>query len=102
MRVHGIMSRLWASWSRQGGRARHNPPTKPPLDVHKQALPQCPHCQEDAIFGVRVHGISEEVVPSAAAMRALLERGHSRRRVSSHRMNHLSSRSHALFRVRTK
>ncbi|KAK9802878.1 hypothetical protein WJX72_011447 [[Myrmecia] bisecta] len=57
------------------------------------------HIKEDAMHGVTVSGLYEEPVNDPVRMKQLLERGNSRRQTSSHRMNHISSRSHALYQI---
>eukprot|EP00891_Asterochloris_glomerata_P000379 jgi/Astpho2/379/e_gw1.00010.128.1_t len=68
----------------------------PALDRRrKQSL----QIQEDAVTGTRVVGAYEEVVSSPARMKHLFERGNNRRQTSSHHLNAVSSRSHAIFQV---
>ena len=55
--------------------------------------------QEDPMVGVRVSGAYEELVSEPARMKQLFQRGNSRRQTSSHRMNAVSSRSHAIFQI---
>ena len=55
--------------------------------------------QEDALMGVRVSGAYQEVVSDAARMKQLFLRGNSRRQTSSHNLNAVSSRSHAIFQI---
>ncbi len=55
--------------------------------------------QEDPMLGVRVSGAYEELVSEPARMKQLFQRGNSRRQTSSHRMNAVSSRSHAIFQI---
>lgn len=55
--------------------------------------------QEDPILGVRVSGAYEEMVSAPTRMKLLFQRGNSRRQTSSHRMNAVSSRSHAIFQI---
>lgn len=55
--------------------------------------------QEDALMGVRVSGAYQEVVSDAARMKQLFQRGNSRRQTSSHNLNAVSSRSHAIFQI---
>ncbi len=51
------------------------------------------------MLGVRVSGAYEELVSEPARMKQLFQRGNSRRQTSSHRMNAVSSRSHAIFQI---
>ncbi|KAL0046363.1 hypothetical protein WJX82_010363 [Trebouxia sp. C0006] len=55
--------------------------------------------KEDPMLGVRVSGAYEELVSEPARMKQLFQRGNSRRQTSSHRMNAVSSRSHAIFQI---
>ena len=55
--------------------------------------------QEDPMLGVRVSGAYEELVSDPTRMKQLFQRGNSRRQTSSHRMNAVSSRSHAIFQI---
>lgn len=55
--------------------------------------------QEDSMLGVRVDGACEELVSDPARMKLLFQKGNSRRQTSSHRMNAVSSRSHAIFQI---
>ena len=55
--------------------------------------------QEDPLLGVRVSGAYEELLSEPARMKLLFQRGNSRRQTSSHRMNAVSSRSHAIFQI---
>lgn len=55
--------------------------------------------QEDPMLGVRVSGVYEEMVSEPNRMKLLFQRGNSRRQTSSHRMNAVSSRSHAIFQI---
>lgn len=51
------------------------------------------------MLGVRVAGVCEELVSDPGRMKLLFQRGNSRRQTSSHRMNAVSSRSHAIFQI---
>ena len=51
------------------------------------------------MLGVRVFGAHEELVSEPTQMKQLFQRGNSRRQTSSHRMNAVSSRSHAIFQI---
>eukprot|EP00941_MAST-03F_sp_MAST-3F-sp1_P001705 g1705.t1 len=53
--------------------------------------------REDRKKGVFVEGLSEWVVRSPGEIYGLMERGGTRRATGSHRMNAVSSRSHAVF-----
>lgn len=50
-------------------------------------------------MGVRVSGACQEVVSDAVRMKQLFQRGNSRRQTSSHNLNAVSSRSHAIFQI---
>ena len=50
-------------------------------------------------MGVRVSGAYQEVVSDAVRMKQLFQRGNSRRQTSSHNLNAVSSRSHAIFQI---
>jgi centromeric protein E len=54
---------------------------------------------EDAVRGVFVGGLTEEIVTSAQQVLQFMQFGESRRHVSATRMNDQSSRSHTLFRI---
>ena len=51
------------------------------------------------MLGVRISGVYEEMVSEPGRMKLLFQRGNSRRQTSSHRMNAVSSRSHAIFQI---
>ncbi|KAA6420807.1 MAG: hypothetical protein FRX49_09196 [Trebouxia sp. A1-2] len=65
----------------------------------KQKKQQSLQIKEDPMLGVRVSGAYEELVSEPARMKQLFQRGNSRRQTSSHRMNAVSSRSHAIFQI---
>ncbi|KAL0017954.1 hypothetical protein WJX77_004210 [Trebouxia sp. C0004] len=65
----------------------------------KQKKQQSLQIKEDPTLGVRVSGAYEELVSEPARMKQLFQRGNSRRQTSSHRMNAVSSRSHAIFQI---
>ena len=53
--------------------------------------------REDLDHGVYVDGASEEGIPDSAAAARLLAKGERHRHVAATAMNHVSSRSHAVF-----